>query len=125
MSNGSDYNMKRATLLRERVAADTQRTGLAAGLFVMATLLSPTSARAAAPLFCDSGNPANWLSVPQMTERLTADGWAIDGVVKSNGCWKVTGANPDGKRATGYFHPLSGKKLLVKSGGKVLFHSNP
>jgi len=100
-------------------------TTRAPGLIAAALLiLSPAAASAASPVHCDSGNPANWLSVPQMTERLTADGWAINGVVKSNGCWKVTGANPDGNRATGYFHPLSGKKLLVKSAGKVLYRAN-
>jgi len=44
-----------------------------------------------------------------MTERLTADGWAISGLVKANGCWKISGTSPEGVRATEYFHPLSGK----------------
>ena len=85
-------------------------------LLIPLLMLSPATLQAAASTSCDSGNPANWLSVLQMTERLTADGWVVDDVVSANGCWKITGANPAGKRVTGYFHPLSAKQLLLTSG---------
>ncbi len=86
-------------------------------LFLIGLVSLPMSeVTAAAPPRCDSGNPANWLSQPQMTERLTADGWMIKGIVSANGCWKISGTTPEGVRATGYFHPLSGQQLLIKSG---------
>jgi len=80
-------------------------------LFLLTLLTSPLTVTAIEPVHCDSGNPANWLSNLQMHERLSADGWNIDSLVKKNGCWKVTGKSPKGNRAYAYFHPLSGKKL--------------
>lgn len=85
-------------------------------LLISTLMLPATMLQAAGSTSCDSGNPANWLSVMQMTERLTADGWVVDEINSANGCWKVRGDDPSGKRVTGFFHPLSGKELLITSG---------
>lgn len=78
----------------------------------IALLLIPaTSPYATNPVSCDSGNPANWLSIQQMTERLSADGWVITRVVKAHGCWKISGKKPEGNAATTYFHPLTGQEV--------------
>ena len=99
-----------------RMDATMKRTPLSA-LLITLLVLPPASLQAAGSTSCDSGNPANWLSAVQMTERLNADGWIVDDVVSANGCWKITGEDPAGKRVTGYFHPLSARQLQVTSGG--------
>ena len=89
----------------------TQRAWKASQCLLVAALtILPLTVNAKKPVHCDSGNPANWLSTLQMNERLTADGWRIDSIVKKNGCWKVTGNNPQGRKTTSYFHPLSAEK---------------
>ena len=66
-----------------------------------------------------------WLSKADLTQRLSQKGWEIRFVKEDGGCWEVYGQTPEGQRVEAYFHPSSGKKLLVLRRGEVLFRAIP
>lgn len=91
-------------------------------ILLVATLVAQTLAvNATGRLQCETIATDSWLSKAQLTENLIKQGWKVPFMKEDGGCWEVYGTTPEGQRVEAYFHPASGKKLLVLQRGQVLF----
>jgi hypothetical protein len=91
----------------------------AAALFAMVS-----SAGATGIYQCEPVAASKWLTSEQLKEKLVATGWQVNRMKKDGGCWEVYGVTPEGKKVEGYFHPASGKQLLLNQRGKIIFRAN-
>ena len=85
----------------------------------LALLAAPASATGIYE--CDPVAQEKWLTEDQLTALLTKAGWQVNRMKPDGGCWEVYGTTPDGLRVEGYFHPETGKQLLLNQRGKIIF----
>jgi hypothetical protein len=88
----------------------------------LAILAAPASATGR--YTCEAVAKDKWLSEQQLTEKLTAIGWKVNRMKPDGGCWEVYGTTPDGLRVEGYFHPATGKQLMLNQRGKIIFQAD-
>ena len=86
-------------------------------------LVAPVAAHATGMYQCEPVAAENWLSEAQLAEKISAEGWTVNRMKQDGGCWEVYGNMPDGKRVEAYFHPETGKVLLINQRGTVLFRA--
>ena len=98
---------------------------LLAACSITAILALGLPANATGKLTCEPIPRDAWLTKSELTEKLVAAGWSIRFVKEDGGCWEAYGTTPEGQRVEAYFHPKSGKKLLVLRRGEVLFRAAP
>jgi hypothetical protein len=90
-----------------------------------ATLFAMASGADATGIYqCESVEASKWLTLAQLKQKLEATGWQVNRMKKDGGCWEVYGITPDGKKVEGYFHPASGRQLLLNQRGKIIFRAN-
>jgi len=53
----------------------------------------------------------NWLTVPQITEKLTSEGYDVRGIEVEDSGYEVYALDKDGKRVESYVDPLTGELL--------------
>jgi hypothetical protein len=53
----------------------------------------------------------SWLTVPQVTEKLTSEGYDVRGIELEDGGYEVYALDKDGKRVESYVDPLTGEFL--------------
>lgn len=70
---------------------------------------------------CETVAQDKWLTKAELTEKLTSKGWKVNRMKPDGGCWEVYGTTPEGLRVEGYFHPATGKQLLLNQRGKIIF----
>ena len=92
-------------------------------LTAIALTLIPAAASATGIHTCDPVAEEAWLTEAQLTDKLTAAGWSVRRMKKDGGCWEVYGTTPEGQRVEGYFHPASGKQLLLSERGNIIFRA--
>jgi hypothetical protein len=85
---------------------------------------SATTANATGIYTCEVVAQDKLLTKAQLTEKLTTQGWKVNRMKPDGGCWEVYGTTPEGLRVEGYFHPASGKQLLLNQRGKVIFRAD-
>ena len=95
---------------------------LTLALLPLAAAFKPVSADKR--ISCDSGLPLNWINQEVFLLKLVAEGWSVDSINEHNGCWKLSGTNPQGKTSVAYFDPGNGEKTLVTQNGRVVFRAN-
>lgn len=72
---------------------------------------------------CEAVERGKWLTRAALTKKLEADGWSVRRMKEDGGCWEVYATTPEGQRVEAYFHPATGKKLLVSQRGRILFRA--
>ncbi len=95
-----------------------QKTTLAA------LILIPMQVLATGRMECEPVDKANWMTEAALQEKLVDEGWKVRRMKVDGGCWEVYGTTPEGERVEAYFHPATGKKLLVARRGKILFRAD-
>ncbi len=93
-------------------------------LLALSLVLLAMPASATGRYTCESVEKSKWLSAEQLTDQLTKIGWKVNRMKPDGGCWEVYGTTPDGKRVEGYFHPETGKQLMLNQRGKVIFQAD-
>lgn len=96
---------------------------LTLALSIAGLLALSQSAHATGQMTCEAVDRSAWLSKAELTDKLTKEGWEVRFMKEDGGCWEVYGKTPEGQRVEAYFHPSSGKKLLVSRRGEVLFRA--
>ncbi len=91
---------------------------------VSTALILPISASATGLHECAATDRDAWLTEPQLTEQLEAEGWSVRRMKEDGGCWEVYGTNPEGLRVEGYFHPVTGAPELLSQRGRILFSTD-
>ena len=59
---------------------------------------------------------ANWMTVPQITEKLTAEGYKVRQIKKEKHGYEVYAIDKDGKRLEAYVDPVTGQLLGAENG---------
>ena len=91
-------------------------------LFALVTfVLASVDVQATGRMTCESGDPKNWKTQKQLTDKITKEGWHVRRIKVDGRCYEVYGITPEGQRVEAYFHPVSLEKLLVARRGEVLF----
>ncbi len=93
-------------------------------VYAAASFAMASSASATGIYQCEPVDASQWLTSEQLKEKLVATGWQVNRMKKDGGCWEVYGVTPEGKKVEGYFHPASGKQLLLNQRGKIIFRMN-
>lgn len=88
-------------------------------VLMTSALVLATAAAAGFAAASDDGVRVNvskerWLSIAQIAEKLTAQGYDIREIEIDDGVYEVS-ATKDGKRVKAYFHPASGEILGQKT----------
>jgi len=99
------------------------RLFLVAAATAVALPLLTNNANATGRMTCEAVEQSKWLTKEALTAKLKAEGWAVRFMKEDGGCWEVYGTTPEGQRVEAYFHPASGKKLLVSQRGRILFRA--
>ena len=92
-------------------------------LFAAIFALPLSQAHATGLMTCEAVERSKWLTREAMTRKLTAEGWRVRFMKEDGGCWEVYGTNPEGQRVEAYFHPSTGRKLLVSQRGRTVFRA--
>jgi hypothetical protein len=92
-------------------------------ILLSALVISANAAQATGLYTCEPVAQDTWLTEAELTEKLTSQGWKVNRMKPDGGCWEVYGTTPDGLRVEGYFHPASGKQLLLNQRGKIIFQA--
>jgi hypothetical protein len=88
--------------------------------------LLPATASATGMFTCEPVAQEKWLTEEKLTEMLTKAGWQeVRRMKPDGGCWEVYGTTPEGQRVEGYFHPETGKQLMLNQRGKIIFQAEP
>jgi hypothetical protein len=91
-------------------------------LFALATfVLASADVQATGIMICESGDPKNWKTQKQLSDKITKEGWQVRRIKVDGRCYEVYGTTPEGQRVEAYFHPVSLEKLLVARRGEILF----
>lgn len=92
--------------------------------WILATMLTvPAMAHATGMYQCEPVAAKDWLTQAQLTDKITAQGWTVNRMKRDGGCWEIYGNMPDGKRVEAYFHPETGKVLLINQRGTILYRA--
>lgn len=92
--------------------------------WILATMLIvPATAHATGMYQCEPVAAKDWLTQAQLTDKITAQGWTVNRMKRDGGCWEIYGNMPDGKRVEAYFHPETGKVLLINQRGTILYRA--
>lgn len=98
--------------------------GLLRTSVITTALAIPVGVNATGLHECEETERASWLSQADLTDKLEAQGWSVRRVKEDGGCWEVYGANPEGLRVEGYFHPVTGVPELITQRGRVVFRAD-
>jgi hypothetical protein len=90
---------------------------------LLCTISISSIANATGIYSCEPVAANKWLTKPELTEKLTKQGWKVNRMKPDGGCWEVYGVTPAGVRVEGYFHPATGKQLLLNQRGKIIFRA--
>ena len=99
------------------------RLSILAAATAIALPFIAVDANATGRMTCETVEQSKWLTEEALTNKLKAEGWAVRFMKEDGGCWEVYGTTPEGQRVEAYFHPSSGKKLLVSQRGRILFRA--
>ncbi len=95
-----------------------------ATIVILAAIGFSAPAHATGLYACEPTAADAWLTKAELTEKLTAQGWKVNRMKPDGGCWEVYGTTPEGLRVEGYFHPVSGKQLMLNQRGKIIFRAD-
>lgn len=79
---------------------------------LMATLgLASTGAWAHGDVKCAPVPKAEWRPHTELEKKLTAEGWVVRRMVKSDSCYEVYAKDPQGRRIEAFFHPKTFERV--------------
>ena len=101
------------------------RTLVCGALLIAGLALPMATAGATDMMTCEPVQKSEWMSEDALTRKLTEEGWSVRFMKEDGGCWEVYATDSGGQRVEAYFHPSTGKKLLVcrRGGGCQRFTS--
>jgi hypothetical protein len=80
------------------------------GAAMIGIVLAASPALAREEQRCNPAPDATWLTVTQVAERITAQGYSnITGIEHEDRCYEVKATNKDGKRVKLHVDPVSGE----------------
>jgi hypothetical protein len=86
-----------------------------------ATMLLSTSASATGFHTCEVTDPADWVSVDALKQKVAEDGFEYRRHKPDGGCYEVYIKYTDGRIAEAYYHPVSLMLEVIQRRGTVLY----
>lgn len=94
-------------------------------IIAIAFVFVPHAAQSTGRYTCEAVAQGKWLTETELTSMLTKISWKVNRMKPDGGCWEVYGTTPDGLRVEGYFHPETGRQLMLNQRGKIIFEAQP